>query len=121
MRRHCAGLEPLGLTCDPSALEGCKGTLTLLTAKTVKIGGVKVQALLASAKYSLNAGATRNVTVKLPSVAKRLAKNRTLKVKAQAISKDVTFADNGNIEAQGIFLFEVKDGKITLLAATDDL
>lgn len=38
-----------------------------------------------------------------------------------AISKDVTFADNGNIEAQGIFLFEVKGGKIVLATATDDL
>jgi Ca2+-binding RTX toxin-like protein len=77
------------LTCDASALEGCKGTLTLLTAKTVNIGGARVQALLASGKYSLKAGTTRNVTVKLPSLAKRLAKNRSLKVKAQAVSKDV--------------------------------
>jgi branched-chain amino acid transport system substrate-binding protein len=38
-----------------------------------------------------------------------------------AISKDVTFADNGNIEAQGIFIFEVKSGKIVLNIATDDL
>ncbi|MEN3273212.1 MAG: branched-chain amino acid transport system substrate-binding protein [Actinomycetota bacterium] len=38
-----------------------------------------------------------------------------------AISKDVTFADNGNIEAQGIFVFVVKDGKIVLDSATDDL
>jgi Ca2+-binding RTX toxin-like protein len=78
----------LVLTCDPSALEGCKGTLSLLTAKTVKIGGVRVQALLTSAGYSLKAGTTRGVTVKLPSVAKRLASHRSLKVKAQAIAKD---------------------------------
>jgi Ca2+-binding RTX toxin-like protein len=78
----------LVLTCDPSALEGCKGTLSLLTAKTVKIGGVRVQALLTSGGYSLKAGTTRSVTVKLPSVAKRLASKRTLKVKAQAIAKD---------------------------------
>lgn len=38
-----------------------------------------------------------------------------------AISKDVTFEDNGNIKAQGIFLFEVKNGKIVLATATDDL
>ena len=31
------------------------------------------------------------------------------------------FEENGNIEAQGIFLFEVKDGAIVLEAATDDL
>jgi branched-chain amino acid transport system substrate-binding protein len=38
-----------------------------------------------------------------------------------AISKDVTFAENGNIEARGIFLFEVKDGAFAPLVATDDL
>jgi branched-chain amino acid transport system substrate-binding protein len=38
-----------------------------------------------------------------------------------AISKDVTFADNGNIEAQGIFLFDVTGGKIVLNIATDDI
>lgn len=38
-----------------------------------------------------------------------------------AISKDVTFAANGNIEAQGIFIFEVKGGKIVLNVATDKL
>jgi len=78
----------LVLTCDASALEGCKGRLSLLTAKSVKIGGVRVRPLLASTAYSLKAGTTRGVTVKLPSVAKRLAKNRSLKVSAQAISKD---------------------------------
>jgi branched-chain amino acid transport system substrate-binding protein len=38
-----------------------------------------------------------------------------------AISKDVTFEANGNIKAQGIFIFTVKDGKIVLETATDDL
>ncbi|MGQ0832163.1 MAG: branched-chain amino acid ABC transporter substrate-binding protein [Microthrixaceae bacterium] len=38
-----------------------------------------------------------------------------------AISKDVTFEENGNIKAQGIFIFRVKDGKIVLETATDDL
>lgn len=39
----------------------------------------------------------------------------------EAISKVVTFAPNGNIEAQGIFLYRIKDGKITFDLATDDL
>ena len=38
-----------------------------------------------------------------------------------AISKEVVFEENGNIEAQGIFLFEVVDGAIVLKVATDDL
>ncbi len=40
---------------------------------------------------------------------------------AEAISKSVVFAPNGNIEAQGIFLFEVRDGAFAPLVATDDL
>ena len=52
-------------------------------------GSLGGQARPPSAGYSLKAGTTRNVTVKLPSVAKRLAKSRSLKVRAQAISKDV--------------------------------
>jgi len=38
-----------------------------------------------------------------------------------AISKEVVFKDDGDIEAQGIYLFEVKDGAIVLKVATDDL
>jgi hypothetical protein len=33
----------------------------------------------------------------------------------------VAFAPNGNIEAQGIFLYKVQDGKIRFDLATDDL
>jgi branched-chain amino acid transport system substrate-binding protein len=53
--------------------------------------------------------------------AKLRAYVESLKKVDYAISKDVTFADNGNIEAQGIFIFNVKDGKIVLETATDDL
>lgn len=38
-----------------------------------------------------------------------------------AISKSVVFAANGNIEAQGVFLFEVKGGEFVPLIATDDI
>ena len=38
-----------------------------------------------------------------------------------AISKEVVFEENGNIEAQGIFVFKVEDGEIVLETATDDL
>ena len=38
-----------------------------------------------------------------------------------AISKEVEFEENGNIKAQGVFLFQVKGGKIVPLLETDDL
>ncbi len=44
-----------------------------------------------------------------------------LKAVDYAISKEVVFAENGNIEAQGIFLFEVENGAIVLKSATDEL
>ena len=75
----------LALTCDASALEGCKGTLSLLSSK-VKIGGASLQARLAGAKYSLKAGEKRGITVKLPSNIRRLA--RSGKVKVQAVSRN---------------------------------
>ena len=38
-----------------------------------------------------------------------------------AISKEIVFQENGNIEAQGIFIFKVENGAIVLEVATDDL
>ena len=38
-----------------------------------------------------------------------------------AISKEVVFQENGNIEAQGIFIFTVEEGSIVLEVATDEL
>jgi len=38
-----------------------------------------------------------------------------------AISKPIEFEENGNVKAQGIYVFTVKDGVIVLDTATDDL
>ena len=82
----------LVLTCDASALEGCKGRLSLLTAKSVKIGGVRVRPCWPAPSTTSRPARRAACTVKLPSVAKRLASKRSLKVKAQAVSKDATGA-----------------------------
>jgi Ca2+-binding RTX toxin-like protein len=78
----------LRLSCDASTTEGCNGTLTLLSAKRVKIGKLSAQIHLASVRYSLTAGQTRNVTVKLPAGVLAFAKKGVVKVKAQAVQKD---------------------------------
>ena len=39
----------------------------------------------------------------------------------EAISKEVVFTDDGNIEAQGILVFKVENGEIVLDTATDEL
>jgi Ca2+-binding RTX toxin-like protein len=78
------------LRCDATALEGCKGSLALLTSGKVKIGAGKrsVQARLGSARYNVAAGKKKTITIKLGKGLKPLIKKNVLKVKAQAVSRD---------------------------------
>src|SRR4051812_21869773 len=78
----------LGLTCDATALEGCKGSLSMLTARKVRIGRVAVQVRLAGARYNLRAGQKRTLTVKLPKGIRALTRKGVLKVKVQAVARD---------------------------------
>jgi Ca2+-binding RTX toxin-like protein len=80
----------LKLSCDDSAAEGCKGKVSLLTK--VRIGGKRLQVVLASKSYDLDAGDTRKLKIKLPAVAKALADDGKLKVKAQAVSRNAAGA-----------------------------
>jgi Ca2+-binding RTX toxin-like protein len=80
----------VAVTCDATALEGCKGTLALLTSGKVKIGAGKrsVQARLGSAKYNLKAGQKKTLTIKLGKGLRPLIKKNVLKVKGQAVARD---------------------------------
>jgi Ca2+-binding RTX toxin-like protein len=80
----------VAVTCDATALEGCKGTLSLLTSGKVKIGAGKrsVQARLGSARYNLKAGQKKTLTIKLGKGLRPLIKKNVLKVKAQAVARD---------------------------------
>jgi Ca2+-binding RTX toxin-like protein len=80
----------VAVTCDATALEGCKGTLTLLTSAKVKIGAGKrsVQARLGSAKYDLDPNGKRTLTIKLGKGLRPLIKRNVLKVKAQAVARN---------------------------------
>jgi Ca2+-binding RTX toxin-like protein len=85
--RHRARIR---LSCSTTALEGCKGRLTLLAK--ARIGGSRVEALLAGARYNVRTGTARRVTVRLPNAAAELASNRRLKVKAQAVGRNAAGA-----------------------------
>jgi branched-chain amino acid transport system substrate-binding protein len=39
----------------------------------------------------------------------------------QGVSKQIAFASNGNVKATGVFIFEIKSGKITLIGDTSSL
>jgi Ca2+-binding RTX toxin-like protein len=74
--------------CPAAEAGGCSGTLALLTAKSVKIGGVKVQALLGSKRYSLKAGERKTLKIKLPKGVRKFSRRGTLSLRAQTTTKD---------------------------------
>ena len=77
----------ISLRC-PAGTGGCKGRLTLLTAKSFTIRGTKVRLVLGSARIDLSAGQTKKVTVRLPKGVTKLAKNGKLALLAQTASRD---------------------------------
>ena len=66
------------LAC-PAGVSECKGTVTLRTAK----GRVKT---LGKANYTLKAGETKTLKIKLAKNTAKLAKNKKLTVKARVTS-----------------------------------
>jgi hypothetical protein len=80
----------VAVTCSATALEGCKGTLSLLTSSKVRIGAGKrsVQARLGGTRYSLKAGKKKTLTIKLGKGLRPLIKKNVLKVKGQAVARD---------------------------------
>jgi Ca2+-binding RTX toxin-like protein len=76
------------LECPATETAGCKGTLALQTAKAVRIGGVKLNAILATKSYALKAGQRKTVSVKLPKGVRKLSKKGKLSLRAVTTSKD---------------------------------
>ncbi|HET8953809.1 MAG TPA: calcium-binding protein [Solirubrobacteraceae bacterium] len=87
IRRGRASVR-LSIECPAAEAGGCAGTLTLVSAKPIKIGSHKVIALLGSARYSLKAGERKTVTVALPKGVRKLAVKRAIAARAQTISTD---------------------------------
>ncbi len=71
------GAVSLKLSC-PAGTSGCQGSASLLTAKAFKLGRVKAQLSLGRAAYSLKAGETKTIKLKLASGTARLATKKKL-------------------------------------------
>ena len=76
------GSVSLKLSC-PAGTSGCNGSISLLTAKSFKLGKVKAQLSLGRASYSVNAGQTKTIKLKLASGTARLASKKKLAVTAR--------------------------------------
>jgi Ca2+-binding RTX toxin-like protein len=84
----------------PAGGAGCKGTLEVFTRRPVRIKGARVIARLGSARYDLEAGASRTLSVKLVKRAERLAdRRRRLRVRVMARNENgATSARNKTVK-----------------------
>jgi len=78
----------ISLRCPAAEAGGCKGRLTLLTAKKFNVNRNKARLVLGSARFDLSPGQTKKVTVRLPNGIKALAKNGKVAMLAQTASRD---------------------------------
>src|SRR5215217_6272529 len=78
----------LSVECPAAEAGGCAGTLTLVSAKPLRIGSAKVIAVLGSARYTLKAGERKTVTVALPKGVRKLAVKRAIAARAQTVTRD---------------------------------
>jgi Ca2+-binding RTX toxin-like protein len=83
------GTVSLKLSC-PAGTTGCKGSISLLTAKAFKLGKVKTQLSLGRATYSLSAGQTKTIKLKLASGTARLASKKKLATTARLSGTEKT-------------------------------
>ncbi len=76
--------------CPASETGGCAGTLVLRTASKINVRGVKVNVLVGSRRFDLDAGQRRNVTVTLPRRVRNISRRGTLRLRATTTSRDAT-------------------------------
>jgi Ca2+-binding RTX toxin-like protein len=86
VRRNGSLVARIVVSCPTAAASGCNATLSLTTAKPLRLRGVKVVALLGTKKVTLNGGAKSTVSIKLAKGAANLARRRKLAVKATAVT-----------------------------------
>jgi Ca2+-binding RTX toxin-like protein len=83
--RVTKGAASIKVSCPAASPGNCTGTLTLRTARRVRLARVSVVLQLGSARYNIAPGATRTLRVKLPNGIRRLAdRNGHLNVLAVA-------------------------------------
>jgi Ca2+-binding RTX toxin-like protein len=77
------GIASIRISCPASSSGNCTGSLTVRTAKSVKLGGLKAALQLGRARYNVAPGTSRTVKVKLATGTERLA-DRKHRIKALA-------------------------------------
>jgi Ca2+-binding RTX toxin-like protein len=80
------GVATLKLTC-PAGTSGCSGSVSLFSTKTIKAGKLKAALILGRKSFTVPAGQTASVKVKLASGSAKLAKKKKLAVTARVFNR----------------------------------
>jgi Ca2+-binding RTX toxin-like protein len=79
------GIASIKLSCPADSTANCTGSLTLRTAKAVRLSGLKVVVQLATKRYNIAPGASTTLKVKLAKGSQRLA-DRNGRLNARALA-----------------------------------
>jgi Ca2+-binding RTX toxin-like protein len=80
------GVASIKVSC-PAGTAGCKGSIALFSAKTIKVGALRAKLELGRASFNVAAGQRKTVKVKLAPGTAKLAKKKKLAVKARVGEK----------------------------------
>jgi RTX calcium-binding nonapeptide repeat (4 copies) len=89
-RSHGRFVAKVGLACPAAEAGGCAATLTLTTAKAVKLGALRGVLTLGAKHVQLKAGQRATLAITLPAGAEKLASRGAIATLASVLSQDAS-------------------------------
>ena len=88
VRSHGHLVARVSLSCPAAETGGCQTTVTLTTAKTIRLGRVRAMLVLGSGSVSLRGGQSRTLSVPLAAGVATLARHGTVSTRVQIATRD---------------------------------
>jgi Ca2+-binding RTX toxin-like protein len=88
VRSHGHLVARVPLSCPAAETGGCRTTVTLTTARTVRLGRVRATVVLGSGGVSLRGGQRRTLSISLASGVAALARHSRLSTRVQIATRD---------------------------------
>jgi Ca2+-binding RTX toxin-like protein len=86
-RRGGGYVARIRVSCPAAATDGCQGRLDLLTARAVRVAGTRARVTLGRARYDLDAGQSRTLTLRLPAKVNRYDRRGRLAARARTSTR----------------------------------
>jgi Ca2+-binding RTX toxin-like protein len=88
VRSHGHLIARIPLSCPAAETGGCQTTVTLTTARIIRLGRVRAMLVLGSNSVSLRGGQRRTLSIPLAAGAATLARHGTVSTRAQIATRD---------------------------------